>query len=160
MKTNKERLLEVQKKFGFSQKELGAYIGVSTRTINSWMGKAESRECPDHLVELIERVAEADIKAIEADEQPTTMMRWTYIFGSGMDEWMIVCGSKADALREAASGWDSLTDREKQYRKTHAVALLHVQLYKDGHGYQFTSADMGDGWADADWYDTAKNWLE
>lgn len=160
MKTNKERLQALQKELGLTQKALGTYIGVSARTINSWMGKAESRECPEYVIELAERCAQADLKAMEEDEPATPMMRWTFITGTAMDEYITVCGSKADALREAESYWKSLTDSEKKNRSVHAVALMNVEIARGNRGETvFQNATIDGNAADADWYDTAKDWI-
>ena len=92
MTNSKEMLQEAQDLLGLNQKELGVYIGVSTRTINSWM--TGERECPMHVAELTLRVATEDARKCDNDEPTSGMFRWAVIdeLRDG-DEFLTVCGS-------------------------------------------------------------------
>lgn len=155
MKTSRELLQEAQETLGLSQKELGTYIGVSARTINSWMGPAESRTCPLYVAEAALRMAKADMAMLEEKGTATGMMRWALINGDGHTEDMHVYGAKADALRDAENYWIHLTAKEKDRTERFEVALIHAALTDDGFSYY----ESEDGRIDADVYDTAKSWL-
>lgn len=157
---SKARLQAVQEKLKLNQKQLGIYIGVSARTVNAWMGKKESRECADYIVEMAERLAEVDARALENGEPTTTMMRWAVIDETHTDTFITVCGDKADALREGQSDWDHLTAWEKENDVVHfSVGLICVQLTEDHGKRSFEQALLPDGiFADGDIYDVAKEW--
>lgn len=160
MMTIKEMLTEAQNALELNQKELGVYIGVSTRTVNSWM--TEKRACPDHVAEMAMRLANVDAQALENGERTSGMMRWAIIDEiRDRDEFLTVCGSQADALREAETDWTHLTDREKKNRARFEVALIHVCLTEcDYDGSRFSYYVREDGSVDADVYEVSKDWLE
>ena len=159
-RTTKERLQDIRVKLGaISQRDLAAYAGVPLRTLTSWLNG--SRECPGYVIELIERIAEADAKALEEDRPTSVMERWAVISQEGMDEWATVCGSKADALTEASRQWDHLTDTEKKAQSVFMVGLIHCQII-DPKPYtsRFSWALMEDGISvDGDIYEIAKDYL-
>ena len=158
MKTAIEMLKEAQELLNLNQKELGTYIGVSTRTVNSWM--TGERTCPDHVAEMALRLARIDAKALEEDEPTTAMMRWAVIDSYGIDEYLTVCGSKADALREAENDWNHLTAAEKANRERFLVGLINVQICeKAGFGGRFEYANI-EGRIDGDVYECAKDRLD
>ena len=157
---SKARLQAVQEKLKLNQKQLGIYIGVSARTVNAWMGKKETRECADYIVEMAERLADVDARALENGEPTTTMMRWAVIDETHTDTFITVCGDKADALREGQTDWDHLTAWEKENDVVHfSVGLIRVQLTEDHGKRTFEQALLEDGIsADGDIYDVAKEW--
>ena len=153
-------LKETQKALGLSQKEFGVYIGVSTRTINAWMSEGQPNTCPTYMVELISRIADADLKALEEGEPTTRFQRWAVISSDGGDEFLTVKGNQADALREAEMLWNHLTAKEKASLTTFQVGLVNVQLVeKHGHDGPFAYAEDGNGVIDADVYEVAKDFL-
>lgn len=159
MMKGKEMLKKAQEMLGLTQKELGVYIGVSTRTVNSWM--TGERTCPDHVAEMAARLTEVDAKALEEGEPTTGMMRWAVISSDGGDEFLTVCGSKADALREAETGWNHMTQREKEKAERFEVGLIHVCLAEDhASESRFSSFTRDDGTIDADVYECAKDYLQ
>lgn len=137
--TNIEILEQIQQLLKINQKTLGAYIGVSTRTINSWM--TGERSCPDHVADLAARLAEVDAMAIAEGMGSVPMQRWAVIDTWGADEFITVCGSKADALREGANQWNSLTQAEKEARQSFVVGVINVQLVESGKKTVFTWAE-------------------
>lgn len=157
MTNSKEMLQEAQDLLGLNQKELGVYIGVSTRTINSWM--TGERECPMHVAELTLRVATEDARKCNNDEPTSGMFRWAVIdeLRDG-DEFLTVCGSKADAIREAENDWNHLTTKEKEKRARFQVGLVHVNYIDCDDGTRFSYFDTGKV-IDGDVYDVAKSWL-
>ena len=78
MEDNRSMLNQAQEELGLNQKELGVYIGVSTRTINSWM--TGERECPAYVAEMALRLAQIDRIAMEDDGLVTGMFRSSRIF--------------------------------------------------------------------------------
>lgn len=137
-----EILATIQKTLNINQKTLGTYIGVSTRTVNSWM--TGERACPDHVADLALRLAAVDAMAISEGMGSVPMQRWTVIDTCGADEFLTVCGSKADAIREGETQWRALTDSEREARQAFRVGVISVQLVKDGKKTVFTWAE-GDG---------------
>ena len=63
--TKIEALRTVQEKLGLNQQDFGTYIGVSEATINDWMRGAQ--EVPDYVPEMVSRIAEYDMKALDMD---------------------------------------------------------------------------------------------
>lgn len=159
MKTSREMLQEAQELLGLTQKELGAYIGVSARTINSWMGPAETRTCPLYVAEAALRMAEADIRGIKNCDWRTSMMRWALITNDGIEN-LHVYGAKADALREANIQWSRLTKEEREKLQRFEVSLVNVSLVLDEGFGRFSYQETDDGWIDSDPYEVAKNWKE
>lgn len=157
-RTTKERLQDIRVKLGaISQRDLAAYAGVPLRTLTSWLNG--SRECPGYVIELIERIAEADVKALEEDRPTSVMERWAVIDQEGMDEWVTVCGSKADALQEASRQWKQWQDHKNI--SVFMVGLIHCQII-DPKPYtsRFSWALMEDGISvDGDIYEIAKDYL-
>ena len=153
----KERLINIRTELGgLNQRELSAYIGAPIRTVASW--SSDERDCPEYVLELIERIAEADARSIEEGCPASIMERWAVIDAAGMDEWLTVCGSKADALKEAARQWGTLTDSEKKDRLTFMVAKIHCQIFEGRpHDGRFTWAELPDGSIDGDVYEIAKD---
>lgn len=158
MKTSQEMLKEAQEMLGLKQKELGVYAGVGAKTVNTWMkGK---RTCPDHVAEMVLRLAKVDAKALKEGEPTTDMMRWAVIESSGIDEFITVCGSKNDALKAAEENWNHLTESEKKKLEIFAVGLIHVQLMeKNGIDGRFTYAENENGWVDGDIYECEKDYI-
>lgn len=156
----REMLQKIQDMLGLKQKELGVYIGVSTRTINSWM--TGERQCPEYVAEMALRIALIDAKAYEIDEPTSGMYRWAVVDQRGNgDEFLTVCGSKADALREAEAQWRHLTIKERESRIRFLVGLVHVSLTDgeyDGSRFSYYIDDSGK--VDGDVYELAKTWLE
>lgn len=158
MTDTKEILQKVQDTLGLNQKELGVYIGVSIRTVNSWM--TGERECPMHVAELAIRVAESDIARFNDGLHTSGMFRWAVIDEKeNGDEFLTVCGSKADALREAQSDWDHLTPKEKEKRARFEVSLVHVCFADQPYENTHFSYYEGYGQIDGATYETAKSWL-
>ena len=147
MEDNRSMLNQAQEELGLNQKELGVYIGVSTRTVNSWMTR--ERECPAYVAEMALRLAQVDRVALE-DDEPTT--------GDG-DEFITVCGSKADAIREAEKDWKHLLPKEQERRARFQVALIHVAVMeREVDGTRFTYFTDHNGHIDGDTYAVEKNW--
>lgn len=126
--TSKDILIRAQQTLGLTQKDFGTFIGVSARTVNSWMGKAETRSCPMYLAEMALRLAEADARAIEEDTQRSGMFRWALIQDNGFTETLDVFGSLPEAMREAEMSWNHLTDRERKKMRRFLVGDVHVML--------------------------------
>lgn len=157
MEDNRSMLNQAQEELGLNQKELGVYIGVGTRTINSWM--TGERECPAYVAEMALRLAQVDRIALEDDEHTSGMFRWAVIdeIRDG-DEYITVCGSKADALREAENDWKHLLPKEKERRARFQVALIHVAVMERGvDGTRFTYFTDHNGHIDGDTYAVEKN---
>lgn len=147
-----ETLKAVQERLGLNQKELGVYAGVSTRTINSWL--TGYRACPDHVAELIRRVAEMDYQALQDGDETSIMQRWCLVRSYGIDEFMTAYGSQADAMRDAQIEWDHMTEKEKTSAETFEVILADVCLID-------RTIDGCFGWAgDGEVREVAKNWIE
>lgn len=158
MKTSRELLQEAQELLGLTQKELGTYIGVSARTINSWMGPAETRTCPLYVAEATLRMAQSDLRGIDNCDWRTSMMRWALVTDDGQLEDLHVYGAKADALREAETYWNHLTKEEQEKLQRFEVSLVKVSLILDeGYG-RFSYHETDDGWIDSDAYEVAKSW--
>lgn len=158
MKTNIEQLKEAQEILDLNQKELGVYIGVSTRTINSWM--TGERECPAYVAEMALRLAQVDRNAMENGENVSGMFRWAVIdeIQDG-DEFLTVCGSKADAIREAQRDWERLTPKDRERRARFEVGLIRATLMDQTvDGSRFTYYQDSKGHIDGDVYDTTKSW--
>lgn len=155
----KARLQTVQERMHLTQKQLGVYIGVSIRTVNSWMGLASSRSCPDHVVELVERLSSHDMQLIEDGERSAPMMRWAVIDSTKTDEFLTVCGSKADAVRQGELEFSQLTDGEKKDRQSFVVGLIKVQLVEDGGKMIFSWYTSPEGWGDGTVYEIAKRYI-
>ena len=154
-----EMLEKVQDLLQINQKELGVYIGVSTRTVNSWM--TGERSCPDHVAEMALRLAKADTRAIENAEPTTTMKRWAVISNDGTDEFLTVCGSKADAIREAEIQWSHTTEAERAKCEIFVVGLINVQIIeKRQHSGRFGWAEDESWEIDSTVYEIAKDYLE
>ena len=156
--TTADRLRFVQSKLGLNQRELSVYAGVSTRIVNQWING--THKCSEFVCELIERVAETDAKALEADEPTSKMLRWAVIDDRGSDVFITYHGCKADALRDAEKQWGRLTKYEKERDcKSFSVALISCALIQRRRGSQpFDQWCGADGWCDADVYDTAKQY--
>lgn len=158
--TNKEMLEEAQRLLGLNQKELGIFAGVSARCVNAWM--TGERAVPSHVAEMINRLAHADHDALE-DVRPTTaMLRWAVITARGIDEWMTVCGNKADALREAADQWRRLTEDERKKVDRFEVSLVKVQIVARSplNCGRFEYYEGADGQIDGEVYECAKDYLQ
>lgn len=155
MKTSRELLQKAQEALGLKQKELGVYIGVSARTINSWMGPAESRTCPVYVAEAALRMAQADQILIRETGIATGMMRWALINDDGHTEDLHVYGAKADAIRDAEMYWKHLTKAEQEKTERFEVGLIHAALTGSG---VFSYYEDESGSIDADVYEVAKNW--
>lgn len=157
MEDNRSMLRQAQEELKLNQKELGVYIGVSTRTINSWM--TGERECPAYVAEMALRLAQIDRIALEDDEHTSGMFRWAVIdeIQDG-DEFITVCGSKADALREAERDWERLLPKERERRARFQVGLIHVAaMEREVDGTRFTYFTDHSGRIDGDVYEVAKN---
>jgi len=147
-----ETLKAVQEKLGLNQRELGVYAGVSTRTMNAWC--TGYRECPEHVAELIARLAYMDAKALEEGQPTSTMRRWCIRSSYGIDEFLTPAGSKADALRLAKMEWEHMTEKEKANAETFEVCLVDIRLTD-------RTIDGCFGWADSgEVYDIAKDYLK
>lgn len=147
MKTAQEMLHEAQEMLQLTQKDFGVYAGVSARTVNSWF--TGDRKCPDHVAELILRIAISDVSAIGEDDEPTsTMWRWAWIDAAGIDMDITPYGSKVDAMRAAEQYWQRMTKHDKGRRTTYQVGLMKFELTEDGLQPE-----------DPDVYDIAKDWL-
>lgn len=161
MEDNRSMLRQAQEELKLNQKELGVYIGVSTRTINSWM--TGERECPSYVAEMALRLAQIDRIALEDGEIPASgMFRWAVIdeIRDG-DEFLTVCGSKADALREAQRDWEHLLPKERERRARFQVGLIHVTAMEQAvDGSRFTYYTDHSGAIDGDVYEVAKSWIE
>lgn len=157
-RTSKELLIEAQKALRLNQKDFGTWIGVSARTVNAWMGKAESRSCPIYWAEMALRLAKRDAEAMEAGERTSGMFRWAVIDSDGFTEVLSVYGSKPEAIREAESIWNHFTDREKAKAERFEVGLIHVQLI-DARIEKFTYFEDENGQIDSDVYEVAKDYL-
>jgi len=157
--SSKDMLMRANNLLGLTQKDFGTYIGVSIRTVNSWM--TGDRTAPDHVAEMALRLAEVDSRALEDGERTTGMYRWAVISSSGIDEFLTVCGSKADALRAAEDDWKHLTPREKEKLERFEVGLIHVCL-TDAMGYdgRFSYFEDSAGRVDGDVYECAKDYLD
>lgn len=155
MKTSREMLQEAQNELGLSQKELGIYIGVSARTINSWMGPAESRTCPLYVAEAALRMAQADMAMLEEKAIATGMMRWALINEDNRSEDLHVYGAKADAIRDAEIYWSHMTKAEQERTERFEVGLIHAALTGSG---SFSYYEDENGLIDADVYEVAKSW--
>ena len=155
----KARLQAIQERMHLTQKQLGIYIGVSARTVNSWMGLASSRSCPDHVVELVERLSSHDMQLIEDGERSAPMMRWAVIDSTKTDEFLTVCGSKADAVRQGELEFSQLTAGEKKDRQSFIVGLIKVQLVEDGGKMIFSWYTSPEGWGDGTVYEIAKRYI-
>ena len=158
MEDSRSMLRQAQEELKLNQKELGVYIGVSTRTINSWM--TGERECPAYVAEMALRLAQIDRIALEDDGPVTGMFRWAVIdeIRDG-DEYITVCGSKSDALREADKDWKHLLPKERERRARFQVALIHVAVMERGvDGTCFTYFTDRSGHIDGDVYEVAKSW--
>lgn len=156
--TTAKRLRAVQSKLNLNQRELSVYAGVSTRIVNQWING--THKCSEFVCELIERVAETDAKALEADEPTSKMLRWAVIDDRGSDVFITFHGCKADALRDAEKQWKRLTkyEREKDC-KAFSVSLISCALIQRRKGGQpFDQWAGADGWCDADIYDVAKQY--
>lgn len=155
---SKEMLAEAQQLLSLNQKDFGTYIGVSARTVNAWMGKAESRKCPVYLAEMTLRLARHDADALENGEQPSGMLRWAVIDADSRGEYLHVFGSKPEAVREAESLWNHLTEKERSKLERFEVALIHVTLSDSRHErWTYYTDEHGD--ADAYQYDFGKDYL-
>lgn len=155
MKTSRELLQEAQNLLGLTQKDIGVYIGVSARTINSWMGPAETRTCPLYVAEAALRMAQADRKLMRETATATGMMRWALISDDGWNEDLHVYGAKADALREAEIYWNHLTKAEQGKKERFEVGLIRAALTGSG---SFGYYEDENGLIDADVYEVAKSW--
>lgn len=157
---SKRMLAQAQKTLGVNQKTLGTYIGVSARTVNSWMGRVESRTCPVYVAEMVLRLAQADAHALENGDRPSGMFRWAVISDDGFTEQLTVFGSRPEAIREAEMLWDHLTDAEKKKQERFEVGLVHVTLSGDERE-PFTYCQYSDNPndIDADVYEIAKDYL-
>jgi hypothetical protein len=134
-------------------------MGVSTRTANSWLGKAETHQCPAHFAEMVDRCAEADLDALDEDRPVTSMMRWAVIDEGQHDENLTVCGCKADALREAEMLWSHMTEKEQSRCVRFEVGLVRVGYTGEGrYGSPFGYWTDENGRCDADVYEVAKSW--
>lgn len=158
MEDNRNMLRQAQEELKLNQKELGVYIGVSTRTINSWM--TGERECPSYVAEMVRRLARIDRKALENGENTSGMFRWAVIDEiQDRDEFLTVCGSKADAIREAQRDWERLTPKDRERRARFEVGLIRATLMDQTvDGSRFTYYQDNKGHIDSDVYDTAKSW--
>ena len=157
MMTNLEMLKAAQEILDLNQKELGVYIGVSWRTVNNWFTGA--RQVPAYVAEMALRLAEVEAEALDAgDPAPTGMYRWAVISSYGTDEFLTVCGSKADALREAETQWSHMTEAEKTKAERFEVGLIHVQIC-DGNDGRFCYFD-NNGEIDGDVHELAKDYLQ
>ena len=157
MEDNRSMLRQAQEELKLNQKELGVYIGVSTRTINSWM--TGERECPSYVAEMALRLAQIDRIALEDGDPASGMFRWAVIdeIENG-DEFLTVCGSKADALREAEKDWNHLLPKERERRARFQVGLIHVAVMeRETDGTRFTYFTDHSGRIDGDVYEVAKN---
>lgn len=155
---SKRMLTEAQKMLNLNQKDFGTYIGVSARTVNAWMGKAESRKCPVYLAEMTLRLARHDAAALENGEQPSGMWRWAVVDADSRGEYLYVFGSRPEAIREADMMWKHLTDREKSKLERFEVALIHVTLTDSRHE-RWTYYGYENGVVDGDAYEVAKDYL-
>jgi transcriptional regulator with XRE-family HTH domain len=152
-----DMLKEAQNLLDLNQKELGVYIGVSQRTISNWFTGA--RQVPAYVAEMALRLAEVESEALDAgDPAPTDMYRWAVISSYGTDEWLTVCGSKADALREAEGQWSHMTEAEKAKAERFEVGLIHVQICSDGENC--FSYSESNGVVDGDVYELAKDFIK
>ena len=147
MKTAQEMLHEAQEMLQLTQKEFGVYAGVSARTVNSWF--TGDRKCPDHVAELILRIARSDVSAVGGDEPTSTMWRWAWIDAAGIDVDITPYGSKVDAMRAAEQYWQRMTKHDKERRTTYQVGLMRFELTEDGLLAE-----------DQDVYEIAKDWLD
>lgn len=155
-----EMLREAQRTLELTQKELGVYIGVPTRTINAWM--TEYRVCPDHTAELVYRLAQVDRERLDDGIPTTSMYRWALMRSYRTDEFLDVYGSKADAMRDAEYEWQHMTEAERESSRRFEVGLVHVQICeKDWEGKRFQYAEIDDrGRVDGDVYEFGKDWKE
>lgn len=155
--TSKEMLEKAAELLGLNQRELGIYIGVGTRTINSWM--TGERECPAYVAEMAYRLAQIDAKALEDDDPTTGMLRWAVISESEHDGTLDVYGSKSEAMREAKDEWERMHPSDKRDRTRHEVGLVHVQVTEPTKFYgRFSWFVDKSGYADGDVYEEAKQW--
>ena len=157
MLRNLKMLKKAQIMLELNQRELGTYIGVSQRTINNWM--TETRAVPAYVAEMTLRLADLDMKALDAGEPTSEMFRWAVISSRGIDEWIDVYGSKADALREAEADWKHLTPTEQKSMERFMVGLIHV-CYHPSHDGKFDWIELSNGEIDGDVYECAKDYLE
>lgn len=160
MEDNRNMLRQAQEELKLNQKELGVYIGVSTRTVNSWM--TGERECPSYVAEMVHRLAQIDRKAMENGESTSGMFRWAVIdeIQDG-DEFLTVCGSKADAIREAQRDWERMTPKDRERRARFEVGLIRATLMDQTvDGSRFTYYQDDKGHIDGDTYETAKDWKQ
>lgn len=159
MKTAQEMLHEAQEMLQLTQKDFGVYAGVSVRTVNSWM--TGDRKAPLHVSEMILRLAEVDSKALEGGEPTTGIYRWAVISSSGIDEFLAVYGSKADAMRAAYVDWQHLTQREREKLERFEVSLIHVCLAdQTGIDGRFSYYEDANGRIDGDVYECVANYLK
>lgn len=156
MKTTLEMLQEAQDLLKLNQKELGVYIGVSTRTVNSWM--TGDRQCPAYVAEMALRLAKVDAEALDEDEPTTGLFRWAVIMEDDHNEWLTVCGSKADALREGEDDWKHMTSQAQDSLIRYEVALIHVQVNDEYVGSRFSYYQKS-GRVDGDTYEIAKKYI-
>ena len=155
---NLEMLSEARQLLNLNQKELGVYIGVSNNTVNNWMTKR--RACPTHIAEMALRLARFDAERLENGETTSQMVRWSLVSSTEYGEWLTVCGSKADAIREGQMQWSHLTENEKRKVSTFEVALVKVQIvdkFKNEPRFSYYCDESGR--CDADILDIAKDWI-
>jgi hypothetical protein len=79
------------------------------------------------------------------------MKKWAVIDSTGTDEFLTVCETKEDALKEADWVWDTMTDGDKKRRTSFIVGLINV----DENGDYFENEN---GSIDADVYEIAKSY--
>ena len=161
-KTNKrndslELLKSVQESLELNQRNFGTYIGVSIKTISNWM--TETRQVPEYVAEMAARIAKYDLKALDEGEPTSRMIRWAVISGNGTDEWIHVCGSKADAIREAEDDWKHLTPAEREKCDRFEVSKIAVSLNPSFDG-PFSWYEEEDGWIESNIYECAKDYLK
>ena len=156
--TDKEMLIKAQNLLKLNQMELGVYAGVGKRTVNTWM--TGERVVPSHVAELVYRIAKADLESLEQEFPTSGMFRWALISSDGYDEFTSVRGSRTDAIREAETTWNNMTENERKRKKTFMVALIHVCI-NAGNVYEGRFSRYADeyGTVDNDVYDIAKDYL-
>lgn len=154
---NNELLEATQQMLNLNQKELGAYIGVGTRTVNSWM--TGDRQCASYVAEMAYRLATVDAEALKNCEPTTGMYRWAVIDDTGSDVFLTVCGSHTDAIREGEMLWSHMTNREKNGTQSFMVGLIHVCVIEDRvDGCHFSMFENENGQIDSTIYEVAKQY--
>lgn len=147
----------IMNEMGMNQREFSAYLGVSQRTVNTWM--TGERQIPDYMVSLIERLTTYELYRLAEDEVTQPMMRWAVIDTDQMDEWITVCGTKADALREADWQWRHMGVQTQRQRKDFYVGLINVQYTGRKNRFEkFQQSELPDGSIDSTVYEEAKRW--